>query len=380
MAFKYDTSAISTDGRLVIDMSNEIALLQPSEAPFVALTKRLTKEQATNPEFKWLERELEARWDAVNNSSNIAADGTEIVVDHGSYFRAGMLVKNPRTGEVVLVSSISTNTLTVVRAFGETSAAIMNDNDPLLILGNVNEEGATAPGDAGGSPSAVSNYTQIFRTPFSVTNTANASKVYGSNKLLLQEQKDKGVLHRIDMERSFLFGEFKEDTTGTNVKRATRGLLGFLDQNTTDASGALTETEFNTWLRDVFKYGSSKKMLLASPLVVSVIDSWGVGKLQLVPEAQATYGLHVNRYICSHGELLIVKEPLFEGTIYGGYAAAIDLGNIKYRYMQGRDTSLKTNIQANDADGRRDEYLTEAGLEVRLPKTHGLLTGVTGAS
>jgi hypothetical protein len=75
---------------------------------------------------------------------------------------------------------------------------------------------------------------------------------------------------------------------------------------------------------------------------------------------------------------LIVKQPLFEGAVYGGYAAAIDMANVGYRYLNGRDTSLKTNIQANDVDGRRDEYLTEAGLEVKLPKTHGLLTGVTG--
>jgi hypothetical protein len=374
----YDTSAIKSDSRLVIDMANEIALLNPNEAPFVALSKRLTKKKADNAEYNWLERELQARWDAVNNAAGYLVGDTAIVVDNGAYFRVGMTVKVPRTGEVFLVTGVNVNTLTVVRGFGETTAAALVDNDPLLIIGNVNEEGASAPADAGGNPVKVFNYTQIFRTPFAVTNTANASKVYGSDKLLTQEQKINGIAHRVDMERAFLFGERKEDLTGTHPKRSTRGLLKFLANNVVDAGGALTETEFNNWLEGVFANGSDKKVLLAAPRVISVIDSWGAGKLQLVPEAKATYGLHVTRYISSHGELLIVKQPLFEGAVYGGYAAAIDMANVGYRYLNGRDTALKTNIQANDVDGRRDEYLSEAGLEVKLPKTHGLLTGVTG--
>jgi hypothetical protein len=374
---KYDTSAIKSDGRLKIDMANDIALLDPSAAPFTVLSKRITKENAKNPEFNWLERQLEARWDAVNQATETAV-GTSVVVANGAYFRVGMIVKVPRTGEAMLVTAISTNTLTVVRGYGETTAALLNNADPLLIIGNANEEGAKAPADAGGNPTKIFNYTQIFRTPFSVTNTANASQVYGSSKLLTQEQKINGIAHKVDQERAFLFGERKEDLSGSAPRRTTRGMLGFLTENVTDAAGTLTESEFNNWLEGVFAHGSDKKVLLAAPRVISVINNWGVGKLQVVSEARATYGLHVVRYVSAHGELLIVKQPLFEGAVYGGYAAAVDVKNINYRPLEGRDTSLKTNIQDNDSDGRRDEYLTEAGLQAKLPKTHGLLTGVTG--
>lgn len=375
---KYDTTALSNDKRLKIDMAEDIAFLTPEAAPFVALTKRLVKEKCSNPRYDWLDRELEPRWDTVNQA-NESAPATSVVVSHGTYFRPGMLVKVPRTGEVILVTAIATNTLTVVRGFGETAAANLNNTDPLMIIGNVNEEGSKAPADAGGNPTAEYNYCQIFRTPFSVTNTANACQTYGG-KLISQEQKDKGILHRIDMERAFLYGERKEDLTGTNPKRETRGLLKFLSQNIKSSAGNLSELDFNKWLQDVFAYGTSKKLLLASPLLVSVISTWAGGKLKTVPEAQAKYGINVVEYISPHGTLNIIKEPLFEGTIYGGYGAALDLQYIKYRYMDSRDTSLKTNIQDNDADGRRDEYLTEAGLEMRLPKSHGLITGVTGAA
>lgn len=376
---KYDSSAIKTDGRLKIDMAQDIAYLAPSETPFTALIKNIKKEKCMSPKFEWLERDQEARWDAINLIAGYVAGATSIVVDNGAYFRAGMLVKVPRTGEVLLVTAIATNTLTIVRGFGETSAAALVDNDPLLIIGNTNEEFASAPGDAGGSPTSVFNYTQIFRTPFAVSNTANASATYGG-KLITQEQKVHGVDHMRDMERALLFGERKEDLTGSAPKRATRGLLKFLNENVKSSAGQLSELAFNTWLQDVFAYGESTKTLFASPLLVSVISTWATGKLQTVPEAKAKYGIEVVKYISAHGQLNIIKQPNFEGAIYGGYGAIVDLSKITYKNLEGRDTSLKTNIQSNDADGRRDEYLSEVGLKVENPKAHGVIIGVTGAA
>ena len=53
-----------------------------------------------------------------------------------------------------------------------------------------------------------------------------------------------------------------------------------------------------------------------------------------------------------------------------------------YRYLNNkrgsRDTHINREIQAPDVDGRKDEYLTEAGLEFGLEKRHGQFIGITG--
>ena len=53
-------------------------------------------------------------------------------------------------------------------------------------------------------------------------------------------------------------------------------------------------------------------------------------------------------------------------------AACIDLSNVSMRHLAGNgisiDTFVETNVQANDIDGRKDMIITEAGLEVMLPK------------
>jgi hypothetical protein len=66
---------------------------------------------------------------------------------------------------------------------------------------------------------------------------------------------------------------------------------------------------------------------------------------------------------------------------WAGYGLVVDLENIKLRYMSGKDGNrlgmLRTNIQANDADGEEDEYLSELGLQLMLESAHGVLKGVS---
>ena len=51
--------------------------------------------------------------------------------------------------------------------------------------------------------------------------------------------------------------------------------------------------------------------------------------------------------------------------------------NVAYRPLQGngisRDTFIETNIQGNATDGRKDQVITEAGLEISVPETHAIL-------
>jgi hypothetical protein len=84
------------------------------------------------------------------------------------------------------------------------------------------------------------------------------------------------------------------------------------------------------------------------------------------------------QYQSPHGLLNVVRHWLLEGTKFGGYGVIVDLAQTKYRYLQNRDTQIKEQRQAPDADSRKDEYLTEAGLQFGLEKTHALLKGVTG--
>lgn len=361
-----------------VDMADKIALLEPDAAPLTVILKRTKKRKAINPKFSWLEDELRPRWDAINYSTGYTTSTTSLAVDNGSYFKAYDLVRDCTTGEVIRVTSVSTNTLVVQRAFGETAAGAIADGDELLILGNAMEEGADAPTAKSTKKVEVYNYTQIFRTPLGLTGTEKESEIYGGNDLSYQRKKA-GIEHLVNIEEAFLFGERKEDTsTGTHPQRATRGALTTISTNTTDAGNTLTEAEFNTFIESVFRYGKKKKLLLACSKILSAVDSWGRAALKVVPRDKV-YGIAVLQYLTSHGVLNIVKDDLFE-TTYVERGFCLELDQLTYRFLNNRDTKLKTNIQDNKSDSEQDEYLTEVGLQMEAEKKHGMLYNVDSYS
>lgn len=363
--------------RRVVDIAKTIDVLEPDAAPLVQLTKKIEKKVATNPKFNWMEEESLVKTDTVNYTTGYTSGATEIVVDNGTRFRAGDLVKDVTTGEQLLVTGVATNTLTVRRGWGTTSATTVSDADVLLIIGSANPEGATARTKKIGDQVEKTNYTQIFRTPFGITETANNSELYGGGDLKHQRMMQM-IEHQKDIERGFWFGEAYEDTSNdTHPRRATGGVDSFITTNATDASGTLTESEFDTWLRTGFRYGSKTKWLFAAPIVLSAINYWAKNKLQILPK-EKTYGISVAQYLSPFGTVNLVLNNIFtETTTYSGYSYLLDLEGMKYRFLANRDTKLKTNIQANDADEEVDEYITEAGLHFSQEKKDSLLYNVT---
>lgn len=363
--------------RRVVDMAAKIDVLEPDSSPLLTLTKKIEKKVAINPKFNWLEEESLNKVDTVNWSTNYTSGATEIRVDTVSRFRAGDVIKDVTTGEQMLVSALAgTDSLTVLRAWGTTSATTISDGEYLVVIGNANEEHAEKRVAKIADQTEKTNYTQIFRTPFGISRTAENSEMYGGKDLAHQRMVQM-IEHEKEIERTFWFGEPKEYTSGTHYRRATGGVDYWISTNATDASGTLTETEFENWLRTGFRYGSKTKWLFASPLIIQAINSWAKDNIQIVPAAK-TFGINLSQWMTAFGMVNLVLTNLFtETTTFSGYAYLIDPEQLKYRYLANSDTKLKTNIQAPSADGEEDEYLSEVGLQFMSEKKASQLYGVT---
>ena len=262
-----DTAMSDAEGRLKLDVSDRIFTLDAAVSPFVAVLtnvgktassdggtwtgKGIQKVLATQPEFKEFEGHLGGRYCKV--SGTFAASGAVTITVTGAgaspahIFTIGDVVMNARTGERMLVATVGVggvNEITVAsggRAFGTTAAAAGADGDGLFIIGNANEEFAGARNVNSVRLSLQSNYTQIFRTTVATTGTESSSELYGGNDLAGQ-RGDKGIEHARDIERAFLWGEKKLDTSGTMSKprRTTGGVQDFIE-----SSGAYVQNQNN---------------------------------------------------------------------------------------------------------------------------------------
>ena len=279
------TTTSAAEQRLIVDAVDKIFLLEPNKHPLVTLLTNVGKvwdgkawkgsgimKRATgNPEFKWFEDFYGGRYAKVSVAYNSTDNAVTINVtgagsSSGYIFTVGDVIKNARTGENLLVATVSATSITASRAFGTTVAGAGLSGDGLFIVGNASEENGGARNVNATRSTPETNYTQIFKTTIALSNTEKEANLYGGKDLPYQRAK-KGTEHALDIERAFWWSE-KSYSTGTqgHPQRSTGGVLEFINSGNAyvqNQGGPLTAPDMNTFLREGFTYGNDTKMIFS---------------------------------------------------------------------------------------------------------------------
>jgi hypothetical protein len=254
-------------------------------------------------------------------------------------------------------------------------------------------------------PQNVGNYCQIFRTPFSMTGTSiKTSAKYDETGPYKDKAKEHSVLHMIEMEKAYLFGVSRKFVGTDGLPHyTTAGVLSFLAAweagtiygntpatlNTDDnkriisLTGGINEKIYEKYLERVFRVTNNmanEKLVLCGSGALSVLTQMYRSKtvLQARQGDLTTYGMTVVQHNTPYGTIYYKTHPLFSQNNTLRYNMLfLDVPNLRYRYVEGRDTELLRNRQQNDADFRKDEWLSECGLELRFPESHMYLQNVT---
>lgn len=355
-------------------------LLEPNgNAPLNALLSMTSSEATDDPAFKNFRDELPARALVADGAATNSATTIAITNNNaGTFAVAGTLIVNSATNEVMRCTADSTATaLTVERGIGGGAAAIA-DGANLFIAGTAYEEGATSPTGISFDATVAENFTQIFRTAFTVTETLRATNLRTGDKE--DEMATKALkLHMQDIERAMFFGK-KSEANGSTAQptRFTGGLINTItnvnDRST--ASGVMTEDQFDrSLIEDVFAFGSNQKIMFCGAKVAGHLQKFGKDRWQPTV-VEGTYGVNLTRYATFAGDLMVHLHPQFRQVPGMENAAVIiDFPHLKYRFMEGRDTQLLRDRQSNDMDAVKHEYLTECGLELLQDKTHAYIKG-----
>ena len=213
------------------------------------------------------------------------------------------------------------------------------------------------------------------------------------------------------MENAFLFG-YGKYTDADN--RSSWGLLPFLEANggkryeldydastassstsTYDVKGGFCMDVLIDLMDDFMSYesgNSGQKLCLTSRKLINSLHKLGSGSFlsnsfsgsnsQAIMQAavdvkgSSFMPVDITSIKTSYGSLNFVPHPLFRGDM-ADKAVCVDLSNVSYRPLSGsgisRDTFVETNVRNNDIDGRKDQIITEAGLEIMLPETHAVI-------
>lgn len=354
-------------------MAANVFELEPNVAPLLAITSKTNSAPARNPKIEWLEDESMPRITTLSASAASNATAWGVSAD---IFRVGDVVRETADGFGILVTATAAGGISG-SAVGGTAQTTAANGAELYIVANANTEGATLREIKYPQLVNASNYAEIVRTPFGLTQTEQATEHYGGDEEARLKNKF-GREHARALEQIAFFGV--RDLKATNQRMA-GGLLEFISTNSTGAGGTLSESTFLTFLKKGFRYGSQRKVLFASPIVAVAIDGFvrttSTGLLTQSPAQNATYGVSMATYVSSQGTVdIVTHRDWYDSANYGGYGILVDMDAVKYRPL--RDTKLKMNVQAPDYDGVKHEYITEASFQIVHERRHAKLTGVTG--
>lgn len=361
-------------------------------APLTALLSKMKSESTDDPEFAWYEEELNALRLTVVGTTPGSAGNTFYVTSNvtdaldcvpGDVFKNDSAITSAYPSEILVVSSVTDATTIVFKRAQSGSAAENIASGTLTKIGSVFAEGTNAPDASMRNPTKILNFTQIFKTTYDITETARKTKTRTGDPVK-NDKKRKMFDHSTAMEMAFFFGK-RNETTGVNGKplRYTGGLLWFMSQYAPSMITAYTttptETTFTDAIYKVFDYNSGagdERIVFAGNGALNSLNRLAATQSRTRVNFDGivdVYGMKLQRWVLPQGTIYVKSHPLFNTHPVHTYdMAVIDPSSLKYRHL--RDTTFKDNIQANDADHQKGQWLTEAGLEPEHLKTMAWLS------
>lgn len=378
-------------GDRVGDFASAILRIDPTGTALVlALSSGMGKSGAGDTIFHWFEDAHQTGRVAIvsgGTTTTIAcADGTAYVPQD--------ILMVESTGEIVLVTAVNGNDLTVTRGMGGTAIVSVTNVMFLQNIGNAHPEGAAMPTAVTQNGAPRMNYTQIFRNSWAVTGTAKAINFRTGNRVA-KNKRDCALYHAEAMEKSMIFGRKHVTQIGGKPFRMTDGIYaqieasGGLVKTVTDGTtpGNYSSILFDEDIRKIFS-----KNVKGQPNERIAIggDKWISGINQMakldgtynISQGETKWGIKITEVVTPFGTLKLASHPLFnENPTWQKNLMVLHPGGIKRRMLretfeEGYDTN-GNRIDGVDAD--QGVMTTEFGVEVGGASTMGLLNGFNKA-
>lgn len=372
--------------------------------PLTALMSKMKTEPVDDAEFNWWEEELSPlRIQFAGTGLSANASSTLFTCFTSGDFTASDLVAGDLLlmetttvftthWEIVEVSSTpsASNVFSITRQAAGTPLGAGVIGTWFVKIGSAHAEGSDAAGATFRKPTKYTNYAEIFKTTYSISKSAKATK-FRTGDPLKNERKRKSFYHAQQLEHAFLFGTPYE-TTGTASsgpggggrttmpKRYTGGLWHFLRGQHGSAVSTLVSLNSATFTEDnfldatfpMFDYGytgsGNERIALCGNQFLNNMN-------KMVKRMTATaiqyngsitaFGMKLQEFSLPQGTIYFRTHPMLNvNPKFSKSAFFINPSGIIYRPLRGRDTDFEDNIQTPGADMIAGQWLTEAGMEV----------------
>jgi hypothetical protein len=356
-----------------IDISSALDKLKPVDTPLLLRVGRDSlRDACTATKHEWLEDTIRGTTTndvggTINNTTNPVA--VTITTGDETKFRVNDILKVEQ--ELVRVTIVAADTLTVARGWGGSTNAAHASGIAFTLLGSALIQGSSLVGARTTTKSGLFNYTQIFEEEVVVSKTMQATSKY-------TEQNDPAYhigaqleIIGVNMERTLLFGR---KALGTSVLPSTMdGIQNRLSTNVYNkASAALTQAHLEDAMQAIWEQGARPDLIVTNATQQRRINSFLDGYREADYEDEVL-GSMVRRYKTNFGEVDILLDrhmPTDEVWV-------LDSSKLGFGPLQSRSLStmkLPPLSKEYDVWQISGEYTSETRLEAGHARIYGLAT------
>ena len=245
---------------------------------YTGVLSRISYGAARQPEsgykLNWLNQQIGAGGNTVNGA--VLAAATTIAVNNGSFFRAGMQVSVKNSNEVILVTAVSGNNLTVVRGFGGTTAANIADNAVLTIDSTGREENSLGVDDGIFEPNPSENYFQTLDTQITLSRRSLAQAQIGNYNDMQMQLAERVNQLTIQLNRMLIRGRKATATIGGKLHTYSGGMIYHTEQTggyaVDNATAALTFAKIDDLVEQIVLRGGKTDTIAVNTRLARVIQ------------------------------------------------------------------------------------------------------------
>lgn len=365
------------------DLSESLGLSNPNRTPIMSNLVALGRVKPTNNiSVTWVDYQVINTQSNLNGALTDVATTVNVAAGTGEVFKVGQLIRVE--AEIMEVTAVNTDALTVTRAQKGTTGAAHADGLEVFVVAEGIAEGSLFSEDNFKEGINYTNYTQITKTGMSVSGTqaaisapSNDGKSMWDLEALRKEKKHEGKL-----EKNIMLGVAYQD----GDERGSGGISEFLDNGVVvnASAGAIDVDKINSLLLPLYNRGAE----LDSETYVFIVPALQKNKISKLlkdyitsePREGEVLGQVVNYIDTDYGTFpIIMSNNLPADEIW-----LVNLEEITLRPQVGGNESMgidrnrtkQYNPMGKKGDFYEAEFLTEMTLEIRRVDLQGKLVNL----
>lgn len=404
------STGIFTTANLTTELAKKsfaamITRLMPNgTAPLFGMTSMLQTETAVQIEHGFFTKTMLFPSVTLNGA---IADGTTttFTVTSTANVLPGMILNVQTTNENVIVNQVlSSTTISVTRGVGTVAAAAISTAVVLYQVGNAYEEASVRPNSLIINPVRVTNYTQIFRNTWAISDTIRSTQMIAGDTNIAESRQDCAAFHAADIEKALFFGQLSTGTRNGQPFRTMNGLINIVNTlanypssyaatNVNTAGSTTNYTQLEGFLDPAFNQTTDPKVanervLFCGGTARKVLNN--IGRLNgtyYMVDGQTSWGLQFSTFKIARGTFRVIEHPLFNANTYWSkMAVAVDLSTFRIAYLGDRKTQNKefnadgNTAQDNGIDAVGGTLTTEMTCVVKNPPANSVIYNLTAGA